>query len=97
MYNAVDWPGISTSVTTVMVTGLSTTAAMKQGFTLRIPGSLVGGLILGLGTIVFLFPSMDSITSLIVLVGTLAFVGSWIAGGLWNFPVPIMHCRYLQN
>jgi multidrug resistance protein MdtO len=81
LYNAVDWPGISTSVTTVMVTGLSTTAAMKQRFTLRILGSLLGGLILGLGTIVFLFPSMDSITSLIVLVGILAFVGSWIAGG----------------
>jgi multidrug resistance protein MdtO len=81
VYNAVDWPGISTSVTTVMVTGLSTTAAMKQRFTLRILGSLLGGLILGLGTIVFLFPSMDSITSLLVLVGTLAFVGSWIAGG----------------
>src|ERR1700733_13435668 len=69
-----------------MVTGLSTTAAMKQRFTLRILGSLLGGLILGLGTIVVLFPSMDSITSLIVLVGTLAFVGSWIAGGpLFNY------------
>jgi multidrug resistance protein MdtO len=86
MYNAIDWPGVSTSVTTVMVTGLSTTAAMKQRFTLRILGSLLGGLILGLGTIVFLFPSMDSITSLIVLVGAIAFVASWIAGGsLFNY------------
>jgi multidrug resistance protein MdtO len=69
-----------------MVTGPSTTAAMKQRFTLRILGSLLGGLILGRGTIVFLFPSMDSITSLIVLVGTLAFVASWIAGGpLFNY------------
>ena len=42
VYNAIDWPGISTSVTTVMVTGLSTTAAMKQRFTLRILGSLLG-------------------------------------------------------
>jgi multidrug resistance protein MdtO len=81
VYNAIDWPGISTSVTTVMVTGLSTTAAMKQRFTLRVLGSLLGGLILGLGTIAFLFPYMDSITSLIVLVGTVAFIASWIAGG----------------
>jgi multidrug resistance protein MdtO len=81
VYNAIDWPGISTSVTTVMVTGLSTTAAMKQRFTLRILGSLLGGLILGLGTIAFLFPYMDSVTSLIVLVGTVAFIASWIAGG----------------
>jgi multidrug resistance protein MdtO len=81
VYNAIDWPGISTSVTTVMVTGLSTTAAMKQRLTLRILGSLLGGLILGLGTVAFLFPYMDSITSLIVLVGTIAFVASWISGG----------------
>jgi multidrug resistance protein MdtO len=81
VYNAIDWPGISTSVTTVMVTGLSTTAAMKQRITLRILGSLLGGLILGLGTIAFLFPSMDSITSLIVLVGAIAFAASWISGG----------------
>lgn len=81
VYNAIDWPGLSTSVTTVMVTGLSTTAAMKQRFTLRILGSLIGGLILGLGTIAFLFPHMDSITSLIVLVAPIVFLGSWIAGG----------------
>jgi multidrug resistance protein MdtO len=81
VYNAIDWPGISTSVTTVMVTGLSTTAAMKQRFTLRILGSLLGGLILGLGTIAFLFPHMDSITSLIILVGAVAFAASWISGG----------------
>ena len=81
VYNAIDWPGLSTSVTTVMVTGLSTTAAMKQRFTLRVLGSLLGGLILGLGTIAFLFPYMDSITSLIVLVAPVAFLGSWLAGG----------------
>jgi multidrug resistance protein MdtO len=81
VYNAIDWPGISTSVTTVMVTGLSTTAAMKQRLTLRMLGSLLGGLILGLGTVAFLFPYMDSITSLIVLVGAIAFVASWISGG----------------
>lgn len=86
VYNAIAWPGISTAVTTVMVTGLSTTAAMKQRFTLRILGSLLGGLILGLGTIAFLFPYMDSITSLVVLVGAVAFAASWIAGGpLFNY------------
>jgi len=81
VYNAIDWPGISTAVTTVMVTGLSTTAAMKQRFTLRILGSLLGGLILGLGTIAFLFPYMDSITSLVVLISIIAFLASWISGG----------------
>jgi multidrug resistance protein MdtO len=79
-YNAIDWPGISTSVTTVMVTGLSTTAATKQRLTFRTFGWLVGGLILGLGSIVFLFPYMDSITSLIVLVAPIAFASAWVGG-----------------
>jgi multidrug resistance protein MdtO len=81
VYNAIDWPGMSTSVTTVMVTGLSTTAAMKQRLTLRLLGSVLGGLILGLGTIAFLFPYMDSITSLIVLVAPIVLLASWISGG----------------
>jgi multidrug resistance protein MdtO len=81
LYNAIDWPGISTSVTTVMVTGLSTTAAMKQRLTLRVFGSLMGGVILGLGSTVFLFPYMDSITSLIILVAPIVFISSWIARG----------------
>jgi multidrug resistance protein MdtO len=81
LYNAIDWPGTSTSVTTVMVAGLSTSAAMKQRLTFRLLGATIGGLILGLGATAFLFPSMDSITSLVVLVGSIAFVASWIAGG----------------
>jgi multidrug resistance protein MdtO len=80
LYNALDWPGVFTSVTTVMVTSLSTTAATKQRLTFRALGWLIGGLILGLGSIVFLFPYMDSITSLIVLVAPIAFVSAWIGG-----------------
>ena len=80
-YWAVDWPGISTSVTTVLIAGLSTTGAIKQRFLFRFAGTLVGGLILGLGATIFLFPYMDSITSLIVLVGSIAFASAWISGG----------------
>lgn len=80
-YWAVDWPGISTSVTTVLIAGLSTTGAIKQRFLFRFAGALIGGLILGLGSAIFLFPNMDSITSLIVLVGSIAFASAWIAGG----------------
>jgi len=81
IYHAIDWPGISTSVTTVMITGLVTTGAMKQKLTFRLLGSIVGGLILGLGAEVFLFPFMDSITSLALVVGAVAFLAAWIAAG----------------
>jgi multidrug resistance protein MdtO len=81
IYWAVDWPGISTSVTTVLIAGLSTTGAIKQKFAFRLAGALIGGLILGLGCTAFLFPEMDSITSLVVLVAVLVFGSAWISGG----------------
>ena len=64
-----------------MVVALTTTGAIKQRFTLRFLGATIGGLILGLGTIALLFPSMDSMTSLVVLVGAVAFIAGWTSGG----------------
>lgn len=81
VYNAVDWPGISTAVITVMVTGLSSSGAIKQRLLFRLLGSIVGGLLLGLGAISLLFPHMDSITSLVILIGFVAFIGAWTASG----------------
>jgi multidrug resistance protein MdtO len=80
-YHAVDWPGIATSVTTVLIVGLSTSGAFKQRIIFRIVGSVIGGLILGLGATVFLFPHMDSITSLTVLVAAIALLSAWWAAG----------------
>jgi multidrug resistance protein MdtO len=81
IYQAVAWPGISTSVTTVLITGLSTTGAIKQKLIFRFVGSFIGGLIFGLGATVFLFPHMDSITSLVLLVAVIAFIAAWSAAG----------------
>jgi multidrug resistance protein MdtO len=81
LYHAVGWPGISTSVVTVMAGGLIDTGGMKQRLAFRLSAVIVGGLILGIGSDVFLFPLMDSITSLIVLIGAVAFGCAWVAGG----------------
>lgn len=81
LYHAVDWPGISTSVATVMFTGLSHTGAMKQKLALRLFGATIGGLVLGIGAEVFLFPFMDSITALVVVIGSIAFLCAWVSGG----------------
>jgi multidrug resistance protein MdtO len=81
LYHALDYSGISTCVTTVFITGLSTTGAIKQKFVFRLVGSIIGGLIFGLGATVFLFPHMDSITSLVVLVAVIAFISGWCALG----------------
>ena len=81
LYHAIDWPGISTSVVTVMIAGLSNTGAMKQKFAFRTLGVFIGGLVLGIGAEAFLFPYMDSITSLVILIAAIAFLCGWIAGG----------------
>jgi len=81
LYHAIDWPGTSTSVITVMVAGLTTTAALKQRLAFRLLGASIGGLFLGLGATAFLFPLMDSITSFVIVVGSVAFLASWISGG----------------
>lgn len=80
LYHATDYPGISTCVITVFITGLSTTGAIKQKFVFRLLGSMLGGL-MGLGAAVFLFPNMDSITSLAILIAVIAFIAGWTAQG----------------
>ena len=80
-YHAVGWPGISTSVTTVFFTALGTTGATKQKLLLRILGAVIGGLVLGIGCTALVFPLMDSITSLVVLVAAIAFLAAWCGTG----------------
>jgi multidrug resistance protein MdtO len=80
-YHALDYPEISTAVTTVFVAGLTSTGVMKQKLTHRVVGSIIGGLLLGLGSIVFLFPHMDSITALCGLVAAVSFIAAWCAAG----------------
>jgi hypothetical protein len=81
LYHARAWGGIATSVTTVLVTGLSSTGAIKQRLIFRLLGSAIGGLIFGVGSTIFLFPHMDSITSLVVLEAVIAFISAWVAIG----------------
>ena len=81
IYHAVDWPGISTSVITVMVSGLSSSGATKQRLIFRLFGSVIGGLVLAIGATAFLFPHMDSITSLAILIAVIAFISAWCAAG----------------
>jgi multidrug resistance protein MdtO len=79
-YFAVAWPGISTSVTTVFITALGNSGAIKQKLLNRFLGSAIGGA-LAIAATAFLFPHMDSITSLVVLIAAVAFIAAWWAGG----------------
>lgn len=77
LYNALAWPGISTAVTTCLLTALSTIGASRQKQILRIAGAIVGGFVMGMGAQVFILPYVDSIAGFLVLFGAVTAVSSW--------------------
>ncbi len=77
VYNAIAWPGILTCGVTVLFTGLSPTGQMKQRQLYRFFGTAVGG-ILAIAAESFFFPNMDSITSLLLVAGAIAFLSAWV-------------------
>lgn len=79
LYVALAWPGISTAVITVLIVAQHSTGAISQKLVFRLIGSFLGAVILGIGSVVFLFPYMDSLTSLLVLVCAVSFIATWMA------------------
>ena len=79
-YHAVDWPGISTAVTTIFVSAVGPTGAINQRIAYRVVGALIGGF-LAIGSAAFVFPYIDSITSLVAIIAGVAFISCWIAAG----------------
>ena len=78
IYNALAYPGISTSVTTCLLTALSTIGASRQKQILRITGFLVGGVVLGMGSQVFILPHLSSIGGFTLIFIAVTSVASWI-------------------
>ncbi len=80
-YNGVKWPGIATAIYfTVYFTGLSTTGASNRKLLFRLIGSAIGGLILGIGCLVFVFPNIEGVQGFLLVIAVLAFLGAWIGG-----------------
>ncbi len=77
IYNAIAWPGISTAVTTCLLTALSTIGASHQKQILRIAGAIVGGFGIGMGAQVFILPDVDSIAGFIVLFVFATALSAW--------------------
>ena len=77
IYNAVDWRGISTSVTTCFLTALSTIGASRQKQILRFAGATVGGFVFGMGAQVFILPYVNSIYGFTLLFIFVTGVSAW--------------------
>ena len=77
IYNAIDWPGISTAVTTCLLTALSTIGSSRQKQALRFAGAIAGGFVLGMGSQIFVLPYLDSIFGFTVLFVIVTAAASW--------------------
>ena len=77
IYNSVDWPGISTAVTTCLLTALSTIGGSHQKQVLRFAGAIVGGFFIGMGSQVFILPYLDSIAGFTVLFILVTALAAW--------------------
>jgi multidrug resistance protein MdtO len=100
IYNALGWPGISTAVTTCLLTALSTVGASHQKQILRILGALVGGFVLGMGSQIFILPHLDSISGFVLLFIPVTALAAWFMTSsprLSYFGIQIAVAFYLIN
>jgi len=100
VYNAMEWPGISTAVTTCLLTALSTIGSSHQKQILRILGALVGGLVLGMGSQIFILPHLDSIGGFALLFVAVTALSAWFMTSsprLSYFGIQIAVAFYLIN
>ena len=100
IYNAMEWPGISTAVTTCLLTALSTIGSSHQKQILRILGALVGGFVLGMGSQIFILPHLDSIGGFVLLFVAVTALAAWFMTSsprLSYFGMQIAVAFYLIN
>jgi multidrug resistance protein MdtO len=78
IYNAIDWQGISTCVTTCFLTALTTIGASRQKQALRFAGAVVGGFVIGMGSQIFILPYVNSIGGFTVLFILVTALSAWV-------------------
>jgi multidrug resistance protein MdtO len=100
IYNSIAWPGISTAVTTCLLTALSTVGFSRQKQILRFAGAIVGGFFFGMGAQIVILPHLDSIAGFTVLFVAVSAIATWFATSsprLAYFGVQIIVAFYLIN
>ncbi len=79
-YIAVDWPSIHTCVITCFYVALSSVAETMHKLTLRLIGCTIGA-VLSYAVLIFGFPHMTSVGSLVLVIGLVTFISAWIGVG----------------
>src|SRR6266850_526473 len=84
-YNAKAWPEINTAITTCFLTALSTIGSSHQKQVLRISGTMVGAVVMGIGAQVFILPYLDSIAGFTLVFVAATIVAAWCAASSPRF------------
>ena len=77
-YVSADWSGIHTAMLTCLIVAQGSLGATIQKLSLRIIGAALGAA-LGILSIIFVLPHLETIGGLVVLVGAVTLLASWIA------------------
>jgi multidrug resistance protein MdtO len=78
IYNSIDWPGMAVAVMlTCFSTAFSNIGTSRQRQVLRFAGFVVGGIVIGLGTQVFILPYLDSIAGFTILFVLVTALAAW--------------------
>jgi multidrug resistance protein MdtO len=78
IYNAIDWPGMAIPVMlTCFSTAVSTIGTSRQRQILRFAGFVVGGLVIGMSSQVFILPYVDSIVGFTVFFVLVTALAAW--------------------
>jgi multidrug resistance protein MdtO len=78
IYNSIDWPGMGVPVMlTCFLTAVSTIGTSRQRQVLRFAGFVVGGLLIGMSSQVFILPYLDSITGFTLFFVVVTALAAW--------------------
>ena len=77
LYTSLDWSGIHTAMLTCFLVALDGAGATIHKLTLRIAGALIGAA-LGIASIVFVLPQLETVGGLALLVAAVTLFAAWI-------------------
>src|SRR5438132_1655975 len=77
LYTSLDWGGIHTAMMTCFIVALDSAGATIHKLTLRIAGALIGAG-LGIASIVFVLPQLETVGGLALLVAAVTLLAAWI-------------------
>jgi multidrug resistance protein MdtO len=98
IYNSIGWPSIGApAIATCLLTAVSAVGASRQRQILRFAAFIVGGLVIGVGSEMFVLPHLDSISGFTIFFMVVMSLVSWLMTSsprlsYFGFQVAVVFC-----